>query len=256
MPEAAGSLDICMAQKANMEAIFHSVADGIVTLDNDLQVVHVNRAAEAMLGTAEATVAGRPVGDVLAGRTGSVTTLLKRIQDDQVAVRGDECVLVTPDGREVRVLVTASLLYDREDSIGGAVVVLRDVTHLRELEDALRQRIGLHSITGKSHAIQEIYRLIEQVAPTESTVLIEGESGTGKELIADAIHRSSARGERAVREGELQCSLGGVAGERALRPREGSVHRGRARPGRAVRAGGRRNVAAGTRSAIYPSGSR
>jgi len=44
---------------------------------------------------------------------------------------------------------------------------------------------------GRSDAMQKIYRIIEQVAAADSTVLIRGESGTGKELVADAIHRLS-----------------------------------------------------------------
>lgn len=53
-----------------------------------------------------------------------------------------------------------------------------------------RQAIRL---TGKSQAIQEIYRIIEKVADTPSTVLITGESGTGKELVAQALHQLSSR---------------------------------------------------------------
>jgi two-component system response regulator AtoC len=48
-------------------------------------------------------------------------------------------------------------------------------------------------IIGNSPAMQQVYKLIGQVAPTDSTVLIRGESGTGKELIARAIHQHSAR---------------------------------------------------------------
>lgn len=48
-------------------------------------------------------------------------------------------------------------------------------------------------IVGKSEKMQEIYRTIEKVAPTDSTVLIHGESGSGKELLARAIHYHSQR---------------------------------------------------------------
>ncbi|HWV37842.1 MAG TPA: sigma-54 dependent transcriptional regulator [Vulgatibacter sp.] len=48
-------------------------------------------------------------------------------------------------------------------------------------------------IVGESPRMQEIYRIVEKVADTPSTVLITGESGTGKELIAQALHRGSSR---------------------------------------------------------------
>ena len=49
------------------------------------------------------------------------------------------------------------------------------------------------AIVGRSDIMQEVFRLVEQVAPARSTVLITGESGTGKELIAKAIHEASTR---------------------------------------------------------------
>ena len=51
-------------------------------------------------------------------------------------------------------------------------------------------------IVGRSDVMQEVFRLVEQVAPARSTVLITGESGTGKELIAKAIHEASTRAGR------------------------------------------------------------
>jgi sigma-54 dependent transcriptional regulator, flagellar regulatory protein len=50
--------------------------------------------------------------------------------------------------------------------------------------------------TGHSSAMRQLRRLIEKVAPTETTVLVTGESGTGKEVVARAIHERSARAER------------------------------------------------------------
>ncbi len=58
-------------------------------------------------------------------------------------------------------------------------------------DESSRLHFGL--MIGESPAIQDVYKKIQQVAPTDSTVLIQGESGTGKELVAEAIHRLSKR---------------------------------------------------------------
>ncbi len=96
--------------------------------------------------------------------------------------------------------------------------VFRDVTERRQREEALRQsyaeierlkdKLQAESdylkaeirvtqargeLTGKSAAILHVLRQIEQVAPTDSTVLVRGETGSGKELVAQAIHRLSPR---------------------------------------------------------------
>ncbi len=59
----------------------------------------------------------------------------------------------------------------------------------------LKSRLSgeLEEFTGKSPAMEQIYRLIRKVAPTHATVLIEGPSGTGKELVARALHNLSPR---------------------------------------------------------------
>jgi len=80
--------------------------------------------------------------------------------------------------------------------VAHAVRTTRLRVENKDLRRALEQRERFEKIVGKSKPIQEIYRLIEQVAPSRTTVLICGESGTGKELVAQAIHRRSTRAER------------------------------------------------------------
>ncbi|MDD2558605.1 MAG: sigma-54 dependent transcriptional regulator [Desulfuromonadaceae bacterium] len=66
----------------------------------------------------------------------------------------------------------------------------------KHLRSELDRRNSFERLTGKSAAMQQLYTLIEKVAPTTASVLISGESGTGKELVAKAIHRNSLRAER------------------------------------------------------------
>lgn len=62
--------------------------------------------------------------------------------------------------------------------------------YLREQEE---RKYNFGEIIGTSPAMQEIFRVLQKVAPTDSSVIIYGESGTGKELIARALHKNSRR---------------------------------------------------------------
>jgi formate hydrogenlyase transcriptional activator len=64
------------------------------------------------------------------------------------------------------------------------------------LQEEIRTEHNFEEITGSSPALMAVLHKVEQVAPTDSTVLILGETGTGKELIARAIHDRSARKSR------------------------------------------------------------
>ena len=62
--------------------------------------------------------------------------------------------------------------------------------------DGVAEGASLEVIVGKSKAMQEVYKAIGRVAPTDATVLIRGESGTGKELVARAIYQHSLRSDK------------------------------------------------------------
>jgi DNA-binding NtrC family response regulator len=85
---------------------------------------------------------------------------------------------------ELILLIRKCLEFDR----------LRDEN--RRLRRELDRRFSLDTLVGKSKAMQEVYRLIETVASSASTVLIQGESGTGKERVAEALHRLSLRKDK------------------------------------------------------------
>jgi DNA-binding NtrC family response regulator len=61
------------------------------------------------------------------------------------------------------------------------------------LRQQLESKFGMENIIGESPAMKEVFDVVQQVAPTPVTVLLQGESGTGKELVARAIHQLSPR---------------------------------------------------------------
>jgi len=64
------------------------------------------------------------------------------------------------------------------------------------LRQQLDTKFGLENVIGESPAMEEVFEVVQQVAPTRATVMLSGESGTGKELIAKAIHRLSPRAKQ------------------------------------------------------------
>ena len=64
------------------------------------------------------------------------------------------------------------------------------------LRQQLDSKFGMENIVGESPVMQEVFDIVQQVAPTRATVLILGESGTGKEMVAKAIHQLSPRAKQ------------------------------------------------------------
>jgi len=82
------------------------------------------------------------------------------------------------------------------DGEGGCplyVVVMREVTESKEIQEHVGHVMSCCKIIGKSDAIKDIFRIVRNVADTDISVLIMGETGVGKELISSAIHKHSPR---------------------------------------------------------------
>jgi two-component system response regulator AtoC len=83
-----------------------------------------------------------------------------------------------------------------------ALVLRHAVAHerarrdLERLRGELERATGFEELVGDSPAMREVFRVVDQVAGADATVLLRGETGTGKELVARAVHRRSPRCDR------------------------------------------------------------
>jgi two-component system response regulator PilR (NtrC family) len=96
---------------------------------------------------------------------------------------------------------------DREElliTVARAFEKLNLVKENRRLRQQLHEKFKIEHILGHHPLMQEVFRVIRKVAPSQATVLISGESGTGKELVARALHAESGRKDRPFR--ALNCA--------------------------------------------------
>ena len=190
--------------------ILRSMADAVITIDAAKRVTSMNAAAEAMIGITEAEALGRKCGELvgseICGTNCPVTAVWER---GETAVNFN-VTLETRSGGRIPVSVSTSLLKNEAGEKIGVIHSFRDIRHVLCLFDALqrseeeiarkenrlrtlqrRERLG--DIIGRSAKMQEIFDLVQIVAKSDVTVLIQGESGTGKALVASTIHAVSHR---------------------------------------------------------------
>ena len=102
---------------------------------------------------------------------------------------------------------------------------------LRQENVLLKRTLGLShqfsNIIGRSEAMLDVFKMIETVARTNSTILLTGESGTGKGLVAQAIHFHSLRRDKPMVAAQLRRAAGDAARVGAVRPHARGVHRRR-----------------------------
>jgi PAS domain S-box-containing protein len=179
--------------RRNLEAIFRSVNDAVITVNQEMGVIEVNDSLNKICGLTPSEIVGKCFRDFTNPCAMSCRNVLKETLEKKNTVQEFQIKCKHKDRLGQVVVLNSSPLLDQNKRFCGAVMVIRDITRLSNLEEELRGRHQFHSIIGKSKKMQEIYGLLENLVDTDTTVLITGESGTGKELVAKALHYNGTR---------------------------------------------------------------
>jgi two-component system response regulator HydG len=179
--------------RRNLEAIFRSVNDAIITVDKNMRIIAANDATREICALEPREIVGQTFHKVARSCGQSCYQALKEILVTGKTLKDFRVECGQPLRPQQIVGISSSPLRDKADKNIGTVLVIRDLTRVAEMEGELRQRYNVHNMVGKSHKMQVIFRLLDELMNTDTTVLITGETGTGKELVAKALHYGGLR---------------------------------------------------------------
>jgi PAS domain S-box-containing protein len=183
-------------------AILSALPDLVFLIDEDGRYVEILSASSHLLVKAADDLKGRLFHDVFPKATADAFLSLVRSTLQTGSLQTMEYQLTVPAGDRWFEGRTAVLPVDITEK-RCVVFSARDITDTKRAEELESQNVYLREelnlgrtfgdIIGASEAMRAVFKSIEMVAPTDSTVLILGETGTGKELMASAIHEASRR---------------------------------------------------------------
>ena len=171
-----------------LDNVIEAASTGLLVLDADMRIWRINKKGKRIFGARD--LEGKPV------------SVLGNLEIDVESVRN------APDSwnnvertlrigrRNVHLLVTAQLVFSRENDFLGMVLGFEEQETIRKLAGNLagsRPYFTFDSLIGSSLPFRKILSLAHKASRNDSTVLLQGETGTGKELFAQAIHNASKR---------------------------------------------------------------
>ena len=200
--EAETALDLATVEKEqyrlNLEATFRSIPDAIISVNSDFHTIASNSASGIMFGVSKEAIQGCDIREFMDSQGNPCLSVLKQVLRTHKGVRGYEAELDVPTLGTRMVELNCTPLMDKDKQRIGAVLVVRDISRIADLEKRLHERHGFRGIIGRSSKMQDVYSLLEQLSSLDSNVLILGESGTGKELVAEALHYGGSRAGAAL----------------------------------------------------------
>ncbi|MGD8959878.1 MAG: sigma 54-interacting transcriptional regulator, partial [Desulfobacteraceae bacterium] len=175
------------------QIILDSIADGVFTVDKQWRITSFNRAAERITGISRAEALNRHCWEVFRASICEQRCALRETMETGRPLVNQSIFIVNVAGDRVPISISTALLRSKSGEIIGGVETFRDLSVVEQLRKELAGSHTFLDIISKNREMRALFAMLEQIAESNASVLLEGESGTGKELFAKAIHSLSLR---------------------------------------------------------------
>ncbi|MGB4586300.1 MAG: sigma 54-interacting transcriptional regulator [Rectinemataceae bacterium] len=179
------------ASEPIFKSLSDSMADGILVLDKEGKVLHINKQGALILGQDRQWATGRHVTEIVDFRP----VILEVLKSGQGYLE-KEVYIQSPSRGRLRFVKSAIVLKDEKSRLIGVIDTFRLVNTINKMmpkASGSKAKFTFSDIIGQEPVFLEALNLSRIAAQSDAGVLIEGESGTGKEMFAHAIHQASAR---------------------------------------------------------------
>lgn len=180
-------------QVLDNSTILESISDGVFTVDRDWKISSFNRAAEQITGIKRCDVLGRYCSEVFRSSLCGEQCALRETLLTAKPVIDKRCYFINASGKKIPVTLSTAVLQDPQGNIIGGAETFRDISEIEVLKEQLSKQIKSGHLISNSQSMKPVIAMVEAVAETSTTVLINGETGTGKEVTAKALHQLSDR---------------------------------------------------------------
>ena len=192
----ADLIDRIHYEERSLKIILDNLDVGIFTIDRGSHLTFFNTEAEKISGYSRRQILGKDCSVLFEDEGAREVSLLKETIADGQSRSSRQGKMITQDGVTIPIRANYMALRNEKGNVIGGLAMFHDMTLVHQLDQAMRDRYTYHDMIGKSPAMQKIFDMINVIAATDATILIEGSTGTGKDLLAKVIHSASRRADK------------------------------------------------------------
>ena len=178
-----------------LKAIIESMGDGLIVIDKEGKIIHLNSLAGKILGKEPKDTIAKPIDKLISTNF----SLLDILNTGKGYLEKE--IIITPfyNKESSRYLLTEKLIEDAEGKLQGVMALFKEIKKVHRLVGGIigaDHRINFSHIVGNNKMLTKAVNLAKTAAVSDCKILIQGESGTGKEIFAQAIHNNSNRRDK------------------------------------------------------------